>query len=296
MSVSTPNSDATSGDSVVFTTGSIWRSIGLELPSQARADEVLSVAADKCTPLVGDMETGVFTSKDRSGAVLVFDVVDKKIRDIHEDFDGAARVSARWVEMADRFALADLLGADGQSVGQACVALRSGLFNQPGRGGEGSLSLVALTQRAELYDGPMSYAQSETAATFATTGLAPHEVKTNATPNPTPAGAETSGKPREFGAKTPADTLPTFISMGAISVIGQQGAHAGAVLAGKITAAELHSNTLTGQNFWVMETNVGFPLTICTGEADLPGRPRAGQVIAGEFLVLAADTALPKQR
>lgn len=267
MSEIAPESNA-SQPSRVFTRGSTWRAIGFELTTEARANEVLAPASDKCTPIIGDMENGVFVSKDRSGAVLVFDVVDGKIHDIHEDFAGSAQVSARWVEMADRFALADFLDANGQSVGQACVALRSGLANEPGRGGEGVLSLAALAQRVELYEGAISYAKSDTARTFASAGAASHE---------------------------PADTLPTFISTGAVSVLQKQGTHAGAVLAGKIEAAELHSNTLTGQNFWVIEANVGFPLTICAGESDMPSRPRAGGVIAGEFLILAADTALPQK-
>lgn len=265
----------TSPSSHVFTIGSTWRAIGLEMTSEARADEVLALASDKCTPVVGDLNNGVFVSKDRSGALLVFDVVDGNIHDIHEDFDADTTTPAHWVEMPDRFALADLQNASGQTVGQACVALRSGLVNQPGRGGAGELSLAALAQRVELYDGPLSYAKSATAQTFAAAEMTSHDA--NSTPTKT----------------DPAATLPTFISMGAISVLSQKGAHAGAVLSGKITAAELHSNTLTGQNFWVIETNVGFPLTICAGEADMPARPRAGQVVAGEFLILAADTSLP---
>lgn len=283
----------TSPSSHVFTIGSTWRAIGLEMTSETRADEVLALASDKCTPVVGDLTNGVFVSKDRSGAVLVFDVVDGNIHDIHEDFDADTTTPAHWVEMPDRFALADLQNSSGQTVGQACVALRSGLVNQPGRGGEGELSLAALAQRVELYDGPLSYAKSETARTFATV----HEVPSpSASPSEMAPHAQTPNAPNATDAAQtdPAATLPTFISMGAVSVLSQNGAHAGAVLAGKITAAELHSNTLTGQNFWVIETNVGFPLTICVGEADMPARPRAGQVIAGEFLILAADTSLPQ--
>ncbi|NMX03467.1 hypothetical protein [Mobiluncus mulieris] len=264
-----------SSSSHVFTTGATWRAIGFEMTSEARADEVLAQASDKCTPVAGDMKNGVFISKDRSGAVLVFDVVDEKIQDIHEDFAATTTVAARWVEMPDRFALVDFRDANGQTVGQACVALRAGLENQPGRGGQGELAVAALAQRVELYEGARSYANSETARIFASAHVAPHE---NVPTPPTPAD--------------PAATLPTFISMGAVSVLSQKGAHAGAVLAGEIAAAELHSNTLTGQNFWVIEANVGFPLTICVGESDMPSRPRPNQVIAGEFVIVAADTAL----
>lgn len=273
-----------SSSSHVFTTGATWRAIGFEMTSEARADEVLAQASDKCTPVAGDIKNGVFISKDRSGAVLVFDVVDEKIQDIHEDFAATTTVAARWVEMPDRFALVDFRDANGQTVGQACVALRAGLENQPGRGGQGELAVAALAQRVELYEGARSYANSETARIFASAHVAPHEPATPVAPHenvptpPTPAD--------------PAATLPTFISMGAVSVLSQKGAHAGAVLAGEITAAELHSNTLTGQNFWVIEANVGFPLTICVGESDMPSRPRPNQVIAGEFVIVAADTAL----
>lgn len=253
-----------SPNSAVFTVGPTWRAIGLEMTSEERADEVLAQASDKCTPVAGDIENGVFHYEDRSGAVVVFDVVDGKLVDIHQDFNATSVSDSRWVEMADRFILADILDSTSagtpKTVGRACVALRSGLLNEAGRGGAGKLGLAALAQRVELYDGAISYAASQTAKIFASVD--------------------------ETRPKTPTDTLPTFISMGAVSVLQQQGAHAGAVLAGKITAAEMHSNTLTGENFWVIETNVGFPLTICVGEGDV-GRPRAGQVIAGEFMVLA---------
>lgn len=248
-----------SPDGVVFTVGPTWRAVGLEMSTESRADEVLALASDQCTPVVGDTDNGVFHYQDRSGAVVVFDVVDGSISDIHQDFDAKTTVEARWVEMADRYILADLLDASEATVGQACVALRSGLNNEAGRAGRGKLALVALAQRVELYDGPLSYAGSETAKIFADTGK----------------------------AKAPEDTLPTFISMGGISVLQKQGAHAGAVLAGKITEAQLHSNTLTGQNFWVFSVDVGFPLTVCAGEGDVPARGRVGGVIAGEFLILA---------
>lgn len=246
----------------VFTTGSTWRAVGLEMTTEDRADEVLAQASDKCTPVVGDTENGVFHYEDRSGAVVVFDVIDGAMADIHQGFNATNSVSAQWVEMADRYILADILTGDGNDVaGQACVALRGGLLNKAGRGASGQLKLAALASRAELYASAAEYADSETASTFAQADDA----------NP----------------KAPADTLPTFISMGAVSVLQQKGAHAGGVLAGKISAAEMHSNTLTGENFWVIETNVGFPLTVCVAESDLDARPRPGNVIAGEFLILA---------
>lgn len=251
-----------SPDSKVFTVGPTWRAVGLEMTTEARADEVLAAASDQCTPIEGDMEKGVFHYEDRSGAVVVFDVVEEKIVDIHQDFNASDEVPAQWVEMADRFALADLQEPSGETVGQACVALRSGLVNEAGRGNNGKLGLAALAGRVELYDGSLSYAASETAKLFAEA---------------------------EEGEKAPKDTLPTFISTGAVSVLQKQGAHAGAVLAAKIEAAELHSNTLTGENFWVLEVNAGFPLTVCVGEGDVPSRPRAGQVVAGEFMILAAS-------
>lgn len=250
-----------SPDSAVFTVGPTWRAIGLEMTTESRADEVLAQASDKCTPVVGDMDKGVFHYEDRSGAVAVFDVVEEKIVDIHQDFNAQAEVLAQWVEMADRYILADLQGSNGETVGQACVALRGGLLNEAGRGGSGKLGLAALGGRVELYDGPLSYAASETAKIFA--------------------------EATQGDAKDPKETLPTFISTGAVSVLQKQGAHAGAVMSGKIEAAEMHSNTLTGENFWVLEVNVGFPLSVCVGEDDVSGRPRAGQVVAGEFLVLA---------
>lgn len=247
----------------VFTTGPTWRAVGLEMTTEARADEVLALASDKCTPVVGDTENGVFHYEDRSGAVVVFDVVDEALADIHQDFNASTPVEARWVEMADGFILADVLAGRGsdQVLGRAALGLRGGLLNQVGRGDKGRLALAALAQRVELYATAADYAASETAQTFAQAG--------------------------EGAAEEPADTLPTFISMGAVSIVNQQGAHAGAVLAGRINAAEMHSNTLTGQNFWVLELNVGFPVTACVAENDIEGRPRANQVLAGEFLMLA---------
>lgn len=140
--------------------------------------------------------------------------------------------------------------------------MRAGLGHEPGRADAGKLGISALAQRVELYENMASYAASQTSKIF---------------------GAALEGPQR-----TPEDTLPTFISTGAVSVLQKQGAHAGAVLSGKISAAEMHSNTLTGQNFWVLEVAAGFPLSVCVAEGDIAGRPRPGMVVAGEFLILAA--------
>lgn len=278
---------AASPQSPVFTVGPTWRAIGFELTTEARANQVLEVASDKCTPVVGDMENGVFISTDRSGAVLVFDVVDGKISDIHEDFDSSSVVKSRWIELPCRFILADFLGQGAQSLGRACLALRSGLTNQPGRIREGSVAVAALAQRVELYETLSAYSQSETARVFATARTTPGE--TDQEPSVTPSAAAPTPRDLPVSAVvTPDDTLPTFISMGAISAVQNQGIHAGAVLAARIDSAQLHSNTLTGQNFWVLQTDVGFPLPICVGQTDLPARPRHGQVIAGEFLILGS--------
>lgn len=253
------------GDAKVFTTGPTWRAVGFEMTTEQRADEILAQAADQCTPVAGDVQHGTFQYVDRSGAVAVFDVVQEKIADIHQDFNANTAVDARWVEMADRFALVDVIDTQGGmelSVGKACVAMRAGLGHEPGRAGAGKLGISALAQRLELYENVGSYAASQTAKIFAAALDCPQ--------------------------RTPEDTLPTFISTGAVSVLQKQGAHAGAVLSGKVTAAEMHSNTLTGQNFWVLEVAAGFPLSVCVAESDIAGRPRPGMVVAGEFLILAA--------
>lgn len=269
MSVASENALGLSsgeGGTKVFTIGPTWRAVGFEMTTEQRADEILAQAADQCTPVVGDMENGTFQYVDRSGAVAVFDVVGEKITDIHQDFNASAAVDARWVEMADRFALVDIVDAQGgteRSVGKACVAMRGGLGHEPGRAGAGKLGISALAQRVELYENVASYAASQTAKIF---------------------GAALEGPQR-----APEETLPTFISTGAVSVLQKQGAHAGAVLTAKVTAAEMHSNTLTGENFWVLEVAAGFPLSVCVAEGDIAGRPRPGMVVAGEFLILAAD-------
>ena len=261
MSVAGENALGLSNDedgTKVFTIGPTWRAVGFEMTTEQRADEILAQAADQCTPVVGDMENGTFQYVDRSGAVAVFDVVAEKIADIHQDFNATAVVDARWVEMADRFALVDIVDAQGK----ACVAMRAGLGHEPGRADAGKLGISALAQRVELYENVGNYAASQTAKIF---------------------GAALDGPQR-----APEDTLPTFISTGAVSVLQKQGAHAGAVLSGKISAAEMHSNTLTGQNFWVLEVAAGFPLSVCVAEGDIAGRPRPGMIVAGEFLILAA--------
>lgn len=260
-----PDTGATEAETQVFTAGPTWRAVGLEMPTEARADEVLAQAADQCTPVVGDMDNGVFAYTDRSGAVAVFDVVDSKILDVHQDFNATTAVPAQWVEMADRFALVDVvdsIASSGASRGRAFVAMRDGLLQEAGRQAAGELGISALAQRVELYGGTTSYAASETAKIFS--------------------------EAFEGEKRHPEDTLPTFISTGAVSVMQQQGAHAGAVLAAKIQAAEMHSNTLTGQNFWVLEVDAGFPLSVCVAESDIPARPNPGMVVAGEFLILAA--------
>lgn len=268
MSVASENALGLSsgeGGTKVFTIGPTWRAVGFEMTTEQRADEILAQAADQCTPVVGDMENGTFQYVDRSGAVAVFDVVAEQIADIHQDFNASAAVDARWVEMADRFALVDIVDAQGgteRSVGKACVAMRAGLGHEPGRADAGKLGISALAQRVELYENVASYAASQTAKIF---------------------GAALDGPQR-----APEETLPTFISTGAVSVLQKQGAHAGAVLAAKITAAEMHSNTLTGENFWVLEVAAGFPLSVCVAEGDIAGRPRPGMIVAGEFLILTA--------
>lgn len=268
MSVASENALGLSsgeGGTKVFTIGPTWRAVGFEMTTEQRADEILAQAADQCTPVVGDMENGTFQYVDRSGAVAVFDVVEEKIADIHQDFNASAAVDARWVEMADRFALVDIVDAQEgteRSVGKACVAMRAGLGHEPGRADAGKLGISALAQRVELYENVASYAASQTAKIF---------------------GAALDGPQR-----APEETLPTFISTGAVSVLQKQGAHAGAVLAAKVTAAEMHSNTLTGENFWVLEVAAGFPLSVCVAEGDIAGRPRPGMIVAGEFLILTA--------
>ena len=138
MSVAGENALGQSNDedgTKVFTIGPTWRAVGFEMTTEQRADEILAQAADQCTPVVGDMENGTFQYVDRSGAVAVFDVVAEKIADIHQDFNASAVVDARWVEMADRFALVDIVDAQGgteRSVGKACVAMRAGIGNYRG--------------------------------------------------------------------------------------------------------------------------------------------------------------------
>lgn len=254
----------------VFTTGPTWRAIGMELPSEARADEVLGECSDRVVPLRQTEAAAVYHYVDRSGAVILYDVAEERIVDLRQGFAGTRPTSARWVLLGSSFALVDILAPgttgpaleESPALARACVALHDGFLNEPGKGGSGEMIFTALAQRPELYADSAAYAASETARTLAS-----------------------AADQADAGAPAP---LPVFISLGAYAAISGQPAHAGAVFAARILEAELHSNTMTSQNFWVIEADAGFPLTICVGEADLTQRPRRGNILAGEFAIMGA--------
>lgn len=242
----------------VFTTGGTWRAIGLDLPTEERADEVLALCSDKTVPVRELDSRAVFHWVDRSGASVVFNVEDgQKLVDLHQSFASGSKHEARYLNLDSGFAMVELCNptdSSAASLAQACVKLETGYLAETGML-QGPLYLAALAQNPLLFD---SLAEFE-ASDFA----------------------------NQLGEDSSRLGVPFFLSSGSLQALAGERPHAGALLAGTVRSAELHSNTLTGQNFWVVVIDLGFELTLCIGEKDLPAKPRLGNVIAGEFALVA---------
>lgn len=271
MSEEAPTAASGQSGAKVFTAQPTWAAIGLHLPTEERADEVLAEISDRVRPLNKAENLEVYRYDDRSGAAVVFDVVDGSIADLRQAFLSEATAEANWVELGAGFALAAIKDTSGQVVARACVAMQDGLLHQPGREKSGQLHLSALAQRAEVYGDYASYAESETAQIFA---KAAND------------GVDVGGGQGASEKETETAPLPAFISMGAVAATSGQPAHAGIVMAGKVLGAELHSNTMTGQNFWVARVDAGFELDVCVAQNAIAGRLNKGNILAGEFALL----------